>query len=57
MGKSKSNWISGDPKMGEMNMARKCKCLSKISIEVIFTKVRWRRMLCREDLDYHLESL
>lgn len=51
--KNKSNWISRDLERGEINVARKYKCLSKISMKVIFTKVRWRRMLGI----YHLESL
>lgn len=55
-GKNKSNWMRRDLKRGEMNMARKYKCLSKIAVEVI-TEVRWRSMLCRDDLDYHLKSL
>lgn len=56
-GKNKSNLISRDLKIGEMNIARKCEYLSKISIGVIFNKIKWRWMLCREDIDYHLQSL
>lgn len=43
--------------MGRDNTEESPYAYPKISVEVLLTNVRWRRMLCREVLDYQLELL